>query len=410
MSLCQAPIVYLDSQDFSRFGDVLRGKGQSAADQLYGRLCALKADGAAIFVTSMPLLGELLQYHPNFRETTICKAQAVEQLCGSNAIMFPSRLIAMEIAKVAQVACLTSERALPNAVSSDRYWYPDVSSAFVGLKTQFEEILNSEIGRFQFANRAQRRNAKRLGRKIDMTAVMQEAAPAMAAQFGLPLNAITGSIVAVLSGKSTAAQASHKLFSAIAEPSKFVEIYFERVETDRSLPQWISGTGIKFQTAFEQLRSTLQPYMHLDFAKQRFRSLLAVNKRRFRLLALRLAENDIEEFGVGPEALRAIEMDDRLLDQVPACRTIEALIEAYVLQVLGYSGGKPDIEGGFAGDLVHALYLPHVDLWRTDGRFANLVSTALPEYESRVVRKPRDLEAAIARTREEPVLQVQSLA
>lgn len=401
MSRSQVPIVYLDSQDFSRFGDVLRGKGQSMAEGLYYRLCALKADGAAIFVTSMPLLGELLQYHPNFRETTICKAQAVEQLCGSNAIMFPSRLIAVEIAQVAQVACLTSERALPSAVSSDRYWYPDVSSAFVGLKTQFQETLESEIGRSQFVNRAQRRNAKRLGRKMDMIDLMQEAAPAMAAQFGLPLNAITGSIVAVLRGKATPTQASRKLFSAIAEPTKFVEIYFERVETDRSLPQWIGGTGIKFQNAFEQLRQTLQPYMHLDFAREQFRSLLAENRRHFRLLALRLAEDDIEEFGLSHETLRAIEMDDTLLDQVPACRIMEALIEAYVLQVLGYSGGEPNIEGGFAGDLVHALYLPHVDLWRTDGRFANLVAAALPEYASRVVRKPRDLEAAIAKTREE---------
>lgn len=74
-------VVYLDTQDFSRFGDVLRGRGDTASEQLFQTLEERRRTDGVVFAVSMPLLAELLQYHPDFRETTLRKAEAVERLC-----------------------------------------------------------------------------------------------------------------------------------------------------------------------------------------------------------------------------------------------------------------------------------------------------------------------------------------
>ena len=52
------PIVYLDTQDYSRFGDVLRGKADAATEGLFNALEARKRSGDAIFAVSMPIFGE----------------------------------------------------------------------------------------------------------------------------------------------------------------------------------------------------------------------------------------------------------------------------------------------------------------------------------------------------------------
>jgi hypothetical protein len=54
------PVVYLDTQDYSRFGDVLRGRADDATKALSRELERLKQDGDAIFAVSMPILGKLL--------------------------------------------------------------------------------------------------------------------------------------------------------------------------------------------------------------------------------------------------------------------------------------------------------------------------------------------------------------
>lgn len=63
------PVVYLETQDYSRFGDVLRGKSDSATEALFLALEQRKQTGNAVFAISMPVFSELLQYDSDFRDT-----------------------------------------------------------------------------------------------------------------------------------------------------------------------------------------------------------------------------------------------------------------------------------------------------------------------------------------------------
>lgn len=81
--------VYLDTSDYSAFGDVERGidseKAQAAAP-IYQQLLSYKRAGVARFAYSMPILSELLQYNPAHSETSFAKARAVEALCGKTPL------------------------------------------------------------------------------------------------------------------------------------------------------------------------------------------------------------------------------------------------------------------------------------------------------------------------------------
>jgi hypothetical protein len=390
------PTVYLDTQDYSRFGDVLRGKSDSATESLFLALERRRQAGDAIFVLSMPVLGELLQYDADFRETTIRKAEAVERLCGSWALAFPPRLIAAEIAEAAKNRGLLEESQNIEVLSSDRYWYPNVAHAFGNLRAQMREAFATEVAALHLPSRALRRRAKREGKRIDLVQAAREAAPVMAAEYGLPVGAISDSLVALLSGTVTPEQASRRLFGAIAEPVKFVEMYFEKIDTDRTvLPKWISTSGTDFETRLNDLYRKVNPLLELDFARIRFDELLVDWPEKLGATALRMAEEDIAEFGLDSTLLGTLAADSSFVDDVPACEIVGKVITAYVRQALGLEGTEGKVERSFAGDLVHALYLPHVDLWRGDRRFSALVNRAVPHYSDRIVPTLKALPHAI---------------
>lgn len=389
------PIIYLDTQDYSRFGDVLRGKSDGATEALFLALEQRKKAGDAIFAVSMPILGELLQYDAGYRETTIRKAEAVERLCGSWALAFPSRLVATEIADVAKSGGLLSETQDTSVLSSDRYWYPNIADAFGDIRAQMRSAIDTEIANLNLS-RKMRRHLNKEAHKLDPIKAAREAAPQMAAEYGLPLEAITESIVALLRGTVTPEQASRRLFSAIAEPVKFVEAYFEKVESDRTvLPGWVSKFGANFEARFVELRDKVQPYLKYEFARSEFDTMLADWPEKLGRTVLNMGSDDTAEFGVDAALFTALAADGNVAAEVPACEIVGKVLTAYVRQIMGLQGSEAKIERSFGGDLVHALYLPHVDLWRGDRRFSTVVRDAVPQYAQRIVPTLKGLPDAI---------------
>jgi hypothetical protein len=257
------------------------------------------------------------------------------------------------------------------------------------------QALDRELAAVRAPNRKLRRGLKRAAKKTDLGAFVRAATPAIAAEYGLPETAITGSIVAKLEGKVTSHQASRMLFGSIAEPSKFVETYFERMENDRSLPRWMSDAGQGLQVAFERMRDTVRPLLSSKEDRESLRAALADRKKQFGATVLRLGQEDLREFDIPEEEFQRLTGDLDRAWQVQSCQTAGLVIEAYAKQILGYAGPEARVEHSFGGDLVHALYLPHVHLWRGDRRFAALVTEARADMAKRVVSSLSALPAAI---------------
>jgi hypothetical protein len=386
--------VYLDTQDYSRFGDVLRGKGDSDTERQFNSLESLKQSGDVIFALSMPLLGELFQYHPDYRETTLRKAEAVERLCGGWALAYPSRLVAAEIVREFQNSNDIDLATDVAVLSPDRFWYPKVTNSFEDIRTKMQESVRSELAGMPL-NRKLRRGAAKQARKLNFGDIAQEAAPELAAKFDLPIEVISTSIVAFLRGTLTAEQANRRLFESIAEPVKFVELYFEKLDTDRSLPNWMSKFGSDFQARLTEIQKLLQPLAREKSTHAEIEKMLSDSGRTLGQSVVKLGISDTPEFGLSSELSTELANDPLFVARIPAYEIIGSLIPAYVRQILGLSGSTAKIERSFGGDLVHALYLPHVDIWRGDHRVTTLLKKSVPRYANKIQPTIEDLLIAI---------------
>jgi hypothetical protein len=391
----RVPVVYLDSQDYSRFGDVLRGTARSEIEDLFATLVEIANAGDAIFPISMPLLSELFQYERDFRETTMCKARALQLLCGSWALAFPSRLVAWDVAVLAKELGYLPERQFPTILSNERYWFPNVSGLLDDLRSEIRKKALDKIDSYP-ANRASRRHAKKRFQKVDMAPIIAAAVPEFASVYGLPEQDVHGSLVALLKNEISPAVASNKLFSSIAHPARFAEIYFEKVEVDTSaLPSWMSEFGRRLESGFNQLADASNILLLTEQGQKILEESLSHWPSGMASSVLRMIGDDATEFGLDAVSLESLAETDGFALKVPSAYVVACTLKEYAHQIAGLRGSRSKIERSVGGDLVHAIYLPHVDLWRTDKRFSAVVKRAVPRYENRVIRRLQDVPEAI---------------
>jgi hypothetical protein len=116
--------------------------------------------GDVIFASSMPIMSELLQYDEACRQTTMCKAEAIDRLCGGWALACPQRLVASELASAAKGhGIIGADATVASLLSEDRYWYLNVSNALEGLREHTVAGLEHALDETQFSNRNDRRRA-----------------------------------------------------------------------------------------------------------------------------------------------------------------------------------------------------------------------------------------------------------
>jgi hypothetical protein len=388
------PLIYLDSQDYSRFGDVLLGKADTETERVYAELLKRQQAGEALFAYSMPILGELLQFDEEYAETTESKALAVEQLCGGNALIFPGRLVALEVA-----ALLQGNESIPpslsNACSREDYWYPDVSESFSDFRKTMRAYLDTELNAPKFGNRSSRRGLRKRAKKLDLARFVESAAPEMAEAYQIPLETVTSSIVELLRGRITPSQASHRFFSVIARPTAFVDVYFKRYRGEKTFPEWVGDMGRGLQDRLIHLRKSFAPFVNNKDYNKSLRRTLAERTPGLGATILGLAELSLGEFGIGRASFESLRGNLMQALRVPACEKTGKLMQAYVLQTSGLRGNPAVVERSFGGDMVHALYADHVDLWRGDRRFSDLFRRAVPRLESKIIARLTMLPAAI---------------
>ena len=147
------PVVYLDAQDFSRFGRVVEGIDRSDAARIFEQLLAHAERGSVSFAYSMSTLSELLQFHPDYEQTSLAKARAVELLCRGNAMANIARLVAYEVASFALEKGLIATLADWSAQSTNDYWFPNLGNIFLDFRKKFEESRQDSLQQFAGLNR-----------------------------------------------------------------------------------------------------------------------------------------------------------------------------------------------------------------------------------------------------------------
>jgi hypothetical protein len=237
--------VYLDTSDYSRFGDVVRGCSDADTGRLYHTLLEYRCNGSVNFVYSLPILSELLQYDSRYPTTTESKALAVEALCGQNAFFWPIRAIAFDVS-----VYLTEQPAIIHRpISFDSEWHPALSDEIGDLKKTLEEQLASELASRTFLNRGQRRAAEAKIRKFRLTEVGPTIIQEVAEKYAIEPAVVARAVIPALEGKLSSAEGARRLAAAIAKPTAFVENYFDPEKNQaRELPTLISPFELKYRT------------------------------------------------------------------------------------------------------------------------------------------------------------------
>jgi hypothetical protein len=390
-------VVYLDSQDFSRFGDVLRGKSDPDTERIFSELRTLREAGTVIFGVSMPLMSELLQFHPDHRETSLRKAEAIEMLCGHYAFPTPMKLAATEIAIAANAIELTANPPEIRIPSSDRGWFPGFGSALVDFRETIQAAALRSL-ESKVSDPRLRGQVRAMLADVDWSGEIEAFAPELADHFQLPVEAISDTLVPLFGGDIAAEEASRRMFSSISQPTAFVHIYFERLDGDSSLPRWMKGAGQTLANSINRIANEIREIAGPNSKRKHFRPILAPLRGHFAAAAIELARISADEIRLSDEVIDQFSSGPQAALSLPSGQIIAAVLESYLLQILGATATSAKIEKSFAGDLMHALYLPYVDLWRGDRRFSALLANAVPEYQNRIVRSLSDLPSAISRS------------
>lgn len=394
--MTSSPIVYLDSSDYSDFGDIERGVSTNQkAIRVYPQLLELHNAGKARFVYSMPVLSELLQYDAAHEETCLAKARCVELLCGTRAFVSPERLIAGDVAGVAKrLGWSIVDPEGP--ISEESEWFPRVDGAFENLRREFASRVEAQIESYKLSrNRAQRRMIEARARKLSLASLAEAAAPELAASWGLQVSDVSRSIVAVLENRLSPAEGALRLFRAIALPTALIRAYFVKSSGPKDLPHFLTGPGRLVQAQLCEMRDQLRAAHDGAMSRKELGALYPWHLARIGPKLLQISSEEVARLNIPTELAEMLRDQPEFLEMMPSCDTFMKMAFAIFMQATDYRGHEP--QGSAVGDIFHTLHLPHADLWRTDRRFAPLVRTTLPHYAERVVGNLADLPDAIER-------------
>jgi hypothetical protein len=387
----QPPIIYLDTQDWSRFGDVIRGRADTATGRLFEQFQRIEDRGEATFVYSLPILSELLQWDPAYPETTMAKAEAVERLCGENAFVWPARLVAIEAAGAAsRLGLAPPPNVLP--VSSTSEWFPSMAGSLSDIRNTFEEQLDQAIARAGQLNRATPRKLRARARRLKQLELARSAVPEFAALHGFREADVNRSIIALIASRIDPDEASRRLFGMIAKPTRFVDHYFRNQDGEKDLPRWMSRPGAKVAAGLASSRAKLAalgagPGDRLSISPAAREAIADIGKA-----IVHFAHTAAAGVNLDLDVLQHIEAAPATLALMPCYRVVTSYLDTFMQKNLGLE----DIAGNFPedsamGDVMHALYLPRADIWRGDRRFSHLLKSKVPEFASRVASKVGDI-------------------
>ena len=129
----------------------------------------------------------------------------------------------------------------------------------------------------------------------------------------------------------------------------------------------MSGAGEKLRDGFERTIARLAS-LPADAVKKDWEGAFDALRQQIARTILSLATAELEEFQLSEVELASLDQDLAIQTVLPI-RVYIDLTKGYLAQTIGVRGTKASVERGLGGDLMHSLYAPYVDVWRSDRRF-----------------------------------------
>ena len=357
--------LHLDTSDYSRMYRAEPGTSLAhVRDTLKGLVKTHKIE----IGLSYHVVFELLQKAtPEYRSDRLERARLLSDLCERNALPYPSDL------------------GQGFRFSNDGLWMPRIDLDEIEIEGVIQHLMRTaanhpEMSRYERRVHASRKYLKAWARDYpaDAGRLHAELWPFLFARNF----ATDGDLVRYLSDEMSREAANEKLRLGITDPASVYVTYFDLYDRDNPIVERRDEMAVKIEQMLNQLRLILGESKELgskiDKALEGNGEAGLSDEGRAAFMRLKADNKTFRREILSPEDL---------FQQGSGWRTIlgdeGAMIAAQIFLAI-HREGRP-IKRSDAIDLIHASYLPHVDLWRGDKPFSDLLIKHKVNLSERVV-------------------------
>jgi hypothetical protein len=368
--------IYLDTSDYSCFADI-GYRNEPGLDDILNFLREKKEQGLIEVRFSAIHLFEFLK-DPSQRALALRKVQIMEELCGDRAFRFFTDVLEQE-----REALRLGADPASLVISDEGDWFPSTES---DDSFKLDTIFPGLLERFPMFGAEQLRA---MLKSPEAAAFLKQNMPKE-----LPLANVYGSdfLDRFLSGVS-GQEITREAIRGFVKPSIFIEHYLEGQPAAQRFFGGLARLEQQLHGTLVQVQEKLKP--HVEFLLGLDPDIVKRTRQFVKRLGMSGSSASYLELEKLPKHLQEAVGQDRFLKEVPALSTHFNVLAAYMRDIIYPSPVLPEIKESDAGDILHATYLPYVDLYRTDGRFGALMNSVPKPSTVKVIPKLRQLPEAI---------------
>jgi hypothetical protein len=369
--------LHLDTSDYAIMYRAASGSDAAKIRNFLKRMADL---GKIQIGLSYHVVFELLQKAPpEYREDRLVRARLLVELCDKNAFPYPT------------------DMGQGYRFSTEGLWIPRIDLHDFEVESvvaHYADAVARELG----LSRQQRRAFSKRRNLADWARADERRLRAFpwSAPFG-PEFALSGDFRRYVLGEMSRTEANNKLRCYLTNPIHIYNTWFEYYGLDNPIVDRRDQTASKLTLMLRELNAMLADQADL---RAGIRSELNATGdkalspwAREQLTAL---DREVKTFG------NELKSPEELTKNAPRWKEVfgekSSVLAAQILYAF-HNDGR-DIKNSDGIDLMHAMYLPHADLWRGDRAFSTLLIDNRVDFCSRIVPSlaelPGRIEAAIA--------------
>lgn len=356
--------LHLDTSDYAA---LYRAKAGTPEFRVRDELIKMKDNGRIEIGLSYHVVFELLQEAtPEFRDDRLARARLLTQLCGQNAFPYPSDL------------------GTDSRFSKAGLWVPRIDLEEIEIECLVRWAMETIASSPGLSRRERRAFSKRSYFVEWVRANPSNFMRIMDARWPLPFGkefVERGDFQHYILGELARDEANKALYFHITDPVTVYETWFEKYKWTNPIPERRDKMADKMEEMLKALKAMLDGQKSLkteieDAINATGENALSPDGRE----ALKKLKKDVQVFRT------EITSPDELSKHPAWIKIVGedgALLASQIFHA--FYREKREFRRSDAIDMIHAMYLPHTDLWRGDKDFSNLLIKNRVSFHERVV-------------------------
>ena len=341
------PLVYLDSQDYSKLAE---------RPELLAELTAIRDNGQAIFVYSSAIISECAPTTPSATRHAVDRSRVISHLCGRKTFISIDQIIDKEF------SCLDRKPlSRSDLISENGDWFPRVDSLLSEIDRA--AIMNETIRDRNLNRKARRTVTSKMMRKgeirkstsgaiLDSNETFEE----IIGKYPMhPKNAEV--LMSYVAGTATNKRAERALLESLRDHQWMMQWFHQHHDRLSFVPSFIRKPST---TMLERMKNTVDLSNSQGFPASEWH---------------RFVDNIILKLGTDyakdHHVVSSVTVS-KIHQHCPGFATLIQTIREITKDSMGQSTRR--LKGSDFADAIHTLHAPYVDIFRTDVYMARKVS------------------------------------